>query len=1045
MAGQLKSRNDLISYIDQLGGTSGDEMEDIIASLVLDDDTREVLRNEITNCGGLTATGMNLLVNSVSFKEPPSQQASRIHYLSLLDACGRFNRAEWVDFLNKTYLENESIVVPTDRPVFLAIVDNGDNTMTLEYATDDSTIEVSPDVVCLGSSTMAGMNASTGFSVGSLLNAWITSNATGSVTFQNLAVGGYYSDRLLPDGESPMVDISKNVTRAMSFKTPGKKTIVIIWLASNDAAINTNAKYMDNLRRMDEYVRENGGICFFATTQPRTSYDATLQQILYDGAILIKQEFKERCIDIFDLLRDKNAPTLGVIRAELNSGDNIHLNNTGHGLIAEEAKTVLANYFTSNTGVVDKFTIEISDFATGPWTVFEDNILPTTITKLVTPKNSKYYRVKVTYEDPAVAPRYSNVDTLFIPVTTTIPPPAPGAQRVLVDLGGDGSGGNGAITPSPDGFGNYWNNVLNVGGDSLPVLNNAKDITGALTSIGLTVVTRIDGEYNVSGTGMNYGGSVANVGDYPATAVRDNAYAFNNPATGGVYRVRGLLADRTYSIKFWGNRAAPEARVIQIRRSGDTIYQEYNSSNNTDFNNAAIFTGITGVTQVDFEIKVKAGSSFGHISVIDIQSISNSLTTTTTTTTTIPPNTQRMLIDIGGATSPLGSPTPSPDINGRHWNNIDESSVGLKLPNMVDTVGNPSGHTLEFLGLIGGSFGMAGTQFNGAGATISVGDYPLTATGDNIYASDTAPAGASWKIGGLRPNYTYRFKFWGSRNDPSTRILEMKRSTDTVWREVATQQNTNFNQAIVFDTITGLTEITFDIRVKAGSSFAHISVVDIEGVSNAITTTSTTTTTGTTTTTTEAPNSRRVLIDIGSDAVDYTTNVDSLGRKWNNVAGNLDTGYVFPGMLIRADAVITSSMTFTIITDMYGTFPGNVPRGVNPNGPTSPVGDYPATATRDNAYVHSSANGLIRFGGFDPTKIYRFKFWGSRIDTTGVRTTRIAYGADVKTYNAVGNTDYNNAAIFTVSGSATYDFSVTAGTDGTTFGHLSIVDIQWNA
>lgn len=830
--------------------------------------------------------------------------------------------------------------------------------------------------------------------------------------------------------------------------------IVLCWLASNDASINTNSKMMENYEIIDAYCKENGILLIVMSTSPRTAYDAYLQQVLYDGTTLLRNRFKERFVDNYDLIRDITAPTVGVIKPEYNAGDNIHLNNTGHGVVFENVKSTLLNYFVPNTGAIAKFTIEVSDFAAGPWTVLEDNIPPTTISKIISPKNSKFYQVKFTYVDPTIPPRYTNVDTLYIPITTTIPPPAPGAQRVLIDFGGNGVAGAGELTPSPDGFGNAWNNVNSMGNgtEGFTVLTNAKDTTGAVTSLSLKVIARADGTFDPAGPAINNNGAVVNVGDYPASAVRDNTYLHISGS--GEWQINGLLADRTYSFKFWGNRVTPENRVVMIRRKGETNWQEYNSSNNTDYNVACIFTGITGVTSINFEVRVKAPSSVGHVSVLDIQSISNTLTTTTTTTTTIPPNTQRMLVDIGGNGSGGGATTPSPDSFGHSWNNITDTAIGLKLSNMLDVDGNQSGHTLEFLNLIGGTFGPAGAQLNYNGPTTVIGDYPATAVQDNIYAHSSG--GGQWKIGGLRPNYTYRFKFWGSRIGGGNRFIEMKRSTDSVWKESNTGENTNFNNAIVFDTITGITEIIFDIRAKTGGDFGHISVVDIEAVNNAITTTTTTTTTTAEPPTTQAPDVRRVLLDIGGDGsttVDgsgnpagQTTNIDFNGRKWNNLFGHFDSGKAFPGTMICADGTTDSGIGFTITNDMYGSFPGTGTRGFNPDGPTSNIGDYPASATRDAAYVHSSANGQVTFSGLNPSKIYRIKFWGSRINTTGVRTTRIQYGSEVKMYNAVGNLDYNTAAVFVVGGLSVYNFSIKVDTaDGSTFGALNIVDIGWNA
>ena len=135
------------------------------------------------------------------------------------------------------------------------------------------------------------------------------------------------------------------------------------------------------------------------------------------------------------------------------------------------------------------------------------------------------------------------------------------------------------------------------------------------------MINRIDGTFAPTGPGMNHDNNVGTVGDYPANAVYDNAIAHNSTTTGR-WRIFGLDPSRSYTVKFWGVRTTYGMRVVQIKKSTDATWtQEFDAVNNTDFNRACYLT-FTGVTEMSFDIRVKAGQTFGNISVIDISSTS---------------------------------------------------------------------------------------------------------------------------------------------------------------------------------------------------------------------------------------------------------------------------------------------------------------------------------------------------------------------------------------------------------------------------------------
>jgi len=181
-------------------------------------------------------------------------------------------------------------------------------------------------------------------------------------------------------------------------------------------------------------------------------------------------------------------------------------------------------------------------------------------------------------------------------------------SRILIDFGQ-------TQTTSPDINNNYWNNVTTAtNGIKVP---NAINTLNASTGTSLNIVNRIDGTYNLAGSGVNTGNSTLTVQDYPNSSTTD--FAFADPsATNGIWSIEGLNPNKTYSVKFWGRRTVSNAsRIIEIKREDETTYQQYDAANNTDYNNAAYFI-ITGKTSMNFNIKVNEASTFGYISLMDI-------------------------------------------------------------------------------------------------------------------------------------------------------------------------------------------------------------------------------------------------------------------------------------------------------------------------------------------------------------------------------------------------------------------------------------------
>jgi len=193
----------------------------------------------------------------------------------------------------------------------------------------------------------------------------------------------------------------------------------------------------------------------------------------------------------------------------------------------------------------------------------------------------------------------------------------------------------------------------------------------------------------------------------------------------------------------------------------------------------------------------------------------------------LPPGAQqRVLIDIGSAVSNGGTITNSPNLNGNVWNNMTDARPGVRVANAITINNEASGISLEVINRVDGTFstGSAGTGNGNIAAIVS--DYPASATTDHALIHSSATNGI-WRMKGLDSAKVYTVKFWGARtNTTASRIAEIKRSDDNVWKSYNATGNTNYNSAAVFN-ITGKTQMDFNIRTKSGSDFSAINILDI--------------------------------------------------------------------------------------------------------------------------------------------------------------------------------------------------------------------------
>jgi lysophospholipase L1-like esterase len=509
--------------------------------------------------------------------------------------------------------------------------DNGDSTFTLRWATNYNTLVFAPKVIGLGSSTLAGYGLSIANErLGEKIGAWLNVNTT-SPNWINLAIAGYTSTNILPTSMGG--SLNHNIETALG----ANPDFIFVSLPSNDPGSNISvAQTMSNFRFLDSMALSQGVIIFWETTQPRTSYDAAKQLQLKQLADSIRTVWPARYVEGFDSVVDHSASTPAVILSQYDQGDGTHLKSAGNQFIANSLFDRWQEYFVPVTGVTS-YKVETS-VDKQSWTQMDLIPEPSVVKKtyMRTDTVTRYYRVKAYYGNGTSSP-YSNI----VGGGTNLPtsPTGDKANRILIDLGGDGvttanaSGVmSGAPTPSPDDAGKYWNNWVGLGGalgfNTGATISKLVTVANKPTSIEFRLNGDPIGTFPGAGAhGINFDGFTSNAGDYPAQAVMDNLYVHSSLGTAGVtMTIKGLDKDNHYTMKLWGARIdnGTTGRILEASIDGWVTSKmadtKYTTTMTADTNRAIIFTGITGVNSLTLGLRAASGSTFGHVSVIDITS-----------------------------------------------------------------------------------------------------------------------------------------------------------------------------------------------------------------------------------------------------------------------------------------------------------------------------------------------------------------------------------------------------------------------------------------
>jgi lysophospholipase L1-like esterase len=181
--------------------------------------------------------------------------------------------------------------------------------------------------VVMGSSTAAGQGATTGQGWSDRLGR---AYAPSGIVLINIAQAGTVTYHGLPTGTQmpagrPAPMTGANIDRALSYSPK----VVFIAYPTNDT-INgySAAETINNILRMRDFAIQRGASVIVLSTQPRNLSQANLeilQEIDRELSSVVGMCF----VEIYAALADANGP----LRASVDAGDGVHLNDAGHGVV----------------------------------------------------------------------------------------------------------------------------------------------------------------------------------------------------------------------------------------------------------------------------------------------------------------------------------------------------------------------------------------------------------------------------------------------------------------------------------------------------------------------------------------------------------------------------------------------------------------------------------------------------------------------------------------------------------------------------------------
>lgn len=190
-------------------------------------------------------------------------------------------------------------------------------------------------IVVLGSSTAFGTGAD------NLDSTWVNrfnhyvQRIDSTYRVINLAVAGYSTYRIMPNEFHPPSarapsDLGKNISTAMEYNPRA----IIINVSSDDVAYGYSiAEQITNYDALFAFAEKHGVPLWITTPQPRNFSSIELRRQLSSVRDALLNRYsgtRNPVIDFWSGIADST----GGIRSEYDSGDGVHVNNAGHGILS---------------------------------------------------------------------------------------------------------------------------------------------------------------------------------------------------------------------------------------------------------------------------------------------------------------------------------------------------------------------------------------------------------------------------------------------------------------------------------------------------------------------------------------------------------------------------------------------------------------------------------------------------------------------------------------------------------------------------------------
>jgi hypothetical protein len=322
------------------------------------------------------------------------------------------------------------------------------------------------------------------------------------------------------------------------------------------------------------------------------------------------------------------------------------------------------------------------------------------------------------------------------------------------------------------------------------------------------------------------------------------------------------------------------------------------------------------------------------------------------------------------------------------------------LTNIKYTNGNTTGYTATLSGKFNGA--------NGLGMT-GTGVYPSQVMQTNWYIHNISATPGAVTLSGLDNSKRYSFKFFGSRKDVNGTI---DRTTEYAIGSTVVTLNASNNAtatANINDVAPVGGSITFTVKYGPGVEFGYINALEM----------------------TEAPAQLVKNIKVNFRGTDPVFS-DPAWNDWNAMPTTTTPAPTFTN-LKYADG--SSSNYNLVLTTRFS--------GANGLGMTG-SGVYPSQVMQTNWYVYNNTPtpGVFNVTGLDDSKIYTFRFFGSREDPSGTtnRNTDYTIGSTTVTLNASNNTTETIEIENVAPTNGVITVTVKYGT-GASFGYLNAMEI----